>query len=80
MTPDGKLPECRSCKTPMVAGFVPDSYSLSRQSWIAGEPDTGFALTIKIRKRAHLAITTYRCPGCGLLESYAPSIDTSGSK
>lgn len=70
--PNAEPPECRRCQTAMQRGFVLDFYSVSNQDWIPGDPGKGFALTIKIRRRPHFPVVTYRCPACGSLESFAP--------
>lgn len=68
-----KAPECRRCQTRMDRGFVLDLYGCTNESWIPGDPETGrFGVIIKIRRRPHYPIVTFRCPQCGLLESYAP--------
>lgn len=70
---DIQPPDCRRCQAPMERGFVLDFYTSTAESWIAGEPDNGFAVVVKTRRRPHYPIVTYRCPTCGLLESYAPA-------
>jgi hypothetical protein len=42
-------------------------------AWVAGEPQYGTWITsLKLWKKQKLAVLTFRCPACGLLESYAP--------
>lgn len=71
--PDDTPPECRRCQIAMQRGFVLETYDMSNPRWIAGEPESGFAVVLKTRRRPKLDIVTYRCPKCGLLESYATS-------
>ncbi|MBI1248754.1 hypothetical protein GC197_13050 [bacterium] len=62
--------KCPDCDLEMEAGFPADHsqgfYSISR--WIRG--DLTFLKTIGIASES-FPITTYRCPDCGLLRSYA---------
>jgi hypothetical protein len=39
--------------------------------WVAGAPESSFWMGLDLRDRPVLTITTYRCPHCGYLESYA---------
>ena len=67
-------PECRHCKRPMERGFVIDHGhgSVTVSEWVAGIPEISrWTRSVKLRKRSTVAITTYRCPRCGYLESYA---------
>ena len=65
--------ECLRCRGRMEVGFTLDEgygvYHVAR--WIAGEPVRSFWMGLKIRGRDKLAVTTYRCRSCGLLEHYA---------
>jgi hypothetical protein len=58
----------------MEEGFVlglPGRAALAVSTWIEGPPkrETFFGLNIRGRKR--IRIRTFRCSGCGYLESYA---------
>ena len=68
-------PTCAKCGKAMEAGFVLDhqAHTTGTQSaWIDGAPEPSFwGVKLKGHQR-RLPITTYRCPGCGFLESYAP--------
>ena len=79
-------PTCADCQEEMESGFIPDaSYSGAlRTNWHRGRPDekkflglripsgmgSEFAL-IKYDSTQMMPVTTYRCPQCGLLRSYA---------
>ena len=69
------VPECTRCRKTMEAGFVLDhtQHSSGLQStWVEGEPERSFWTGVKVKGRERLPVTTYRCPTCGYLESYAP--------
>jgi hypothetical protein len=82
-------PKCRRCQGGMKAGYIPDaSYNAVFVSqWVEGIPQTESGWLAALRKgwfgpplsssnlkgKSPLAIVTYRCTSCGLLESYAPS-------
>jgi hypothetical protein len=58
----------------MEEGYVldlGDAQSRNQATWIGGKPEHSFWLGLKTKDRPHLKVTTYRCPRCGLLESYA---------
>jgi len=65
---------CPKCSRAMEIGFVADvGYGMILQSnWTAGIPVARrFIGGIKWRQENSVPITTYRCSGCGFLESYA---------
>lgn len=66
-------PRCSKCEERMEEGFVVDiSQGAGRvSSWIAGPPETSFWTGIKFGDRENINIRTFRCAGCGYLESYA---------
>lgn len=71
------IPTCLRCSSAMDAGFMFDvSHGAIRQSrWVPGKPEAGFwtgEVTMTQADRG-LRITTFRCPRCGYLESYAPN-------
>jgi hypothetical protein len=39
--------------------------------WVEGPPRPSFWTGVSLRGRSHIPITTWRCPTCGYLESYA---------
>lgn len=67
-------PTCYRCDEPMRIGFLGDAAhsSLLQARWCEGEPQAGFLTEVKARQfRAGLKTFSYRCPKCGLLETYA---------
>lgn len=67
-------PNCSKCAVGMESGFMLDLGHGNLKHlpiWIAGEPERGFWTGLKTNDRANLEVRTYRCPKCGLLESYA---------
>jgi hypothetical protein len=56
----------------MEDGFLLDSTQGGnvQTKWIEGEPKTSIWTGLKTKGRAIYPITTYRCTGCGYLESY----------
>lgn len=69
-----KIPECPRCKAEMEAGFMPDwaHSSILRIGWCRGNPKQGWLSEVKARQAKDcLPITVFRCPKCGVLESYA---------
>ena len=71
-------PTCAECGKAMEAGFVLDLLdhqthgSGTQSAWIDGAPEPSFWTGVKLKGHQRLPVTTYRCPGCGYLESYAP--------
>jgi len=58
----------------MESGWVPDNTQagLQHQSWTPGEPQPSLWTGLKVeRKDRVIPVTTFRCPNCGYLESYA---------
>ena len=58
----------------METGFILDrghAQSKNLPLWVEGPPEPSFWGGLKTAERANLEIQTYRCPSCGLLESYA---------
>lgn len=56
-------------------GFVPDLAhfnTATKQQWTEGVPEPSFWQGLKLSNRERIPIATYRCPRCGLLQSYAP--------
>jgi predicted RNA-binding Zn-ribbon protein involved in translation (DUF1610 family) len=62
----------------MEAGFVIDkdgsAGSFSAPEWAEGVPERSFWTGLNLKGRERHAVVTYRCPACGYLESYAPSM------
>jgi hypothetical protein len=66
--------ECTRCHAHMESGWVPDNAhsGLQRQNWSPGEPQPSFWTSLKVEKKdVVIPVTTFRCPKCGYLESYA---------
>jgi hypothetical protein len=65
--------ECIRCRAQMESGWVPDNAhsGLQRQNWSPGEPQPSFWTGLKVGKDQVIPVTTFRCPKCGYLESYA---------
>lgn len=72
---DPLSPQCLRCEAVMVRGFQCDIgfdvihqakwvEGLPQRSWISGEVKTS-------QMKQGLPVTTFRCPACGYLESYA---------
>lgn len=68
-------PECLRCQAVMVEGFQFDmGYGVIQQAkWVAGSPQrswiSGEVKTAQAKQG--VPVTTFRCPACGYLESYA---------
>ena len=59
----------------MEQGFLIDRAHLnvpSRSEWSEGRPETSWWQGLKLKGRERLKTVTFRCPRCGLLQSYAP--------
>lgn len=69
-------PECPKCRHAMEPGFLLDKghfNSPTPSEWLEGEPVPSFWSGLKTKGRDRLPVRTYRCSGCGFLESYAGS-------
>ena len=58
----------------MESGWVPDNThaGLQQENWCPGEPQPSFWTGLKVEKKdIVIPVTTFRCPNCGYLESYA---------
>ena len=67
-----KQRQCPKCGQPMQEGYMPEASQsrAGRSRWVGGPPDVGiFGLNLK--GKDVVEIRTFRCPGCGYLESYA---------
>ena len=64
---------CSKCRSRMEPGFVVDyTYGGKMQSrWIEGEPESSFWSGLQTKGKLNFNVSTYRCEGCGYLESYA---------
>ncbi len=66
-------PECRDCRVAMDGGLILDRTQGGPEEpmWIKGAADKGFFGKIKDHDRERFPVTTFRCPKCGRLESFA---------
>jgi hypothetical protein len=67
-------PNCPGCRTPMDEGFMLDrghGNAPSPAQWAEGAPERSWWQGLKLKGKDRIAVTTYRCPRCGLLQSYA---------
>jgi hypothetical protein len=66
---------CSRCGGRMEAGFMLDRghYGVPQATaeWVEGEPERSIWTGIKTKGREHYRVETYRCEGCGRLDSYA---------
>ena len=64
----------------MEEGFIMDATygGVGVARWVAGQPEPSFWRGTKVRDKEQRKLTTYRCPQCGYLESYATEIITGG--
>ena len=65
--------ECIRCRTQMERGcFINWAEGVyARQQWYPGEPERSCWRGLKLKKGKAVTVTTFRCPSCGHLESYA---------
>jgi len=47
--------------------------------WVEGQPEKSFWTGVKTKDREVLPITTYRCPRCGFLSSFANPASGTGA-
>ena len=70
-----RTPKCPKCSQPMEDGFIVDQgYGTSTQAgWVEGPPQISmWTGALKLGStRDQRKITTFCCPKCGFLESYA---------
>jgi predicted nucleic-acid-binding Zn-ribbon protein len=64
---------CPKCSGRMEEGFVLDRTSRAnlQSTWVGGLPAKSFWTGLKLKGLATIPVTTFRCSGCGYLESYA---------
>ena len=65
---------CPKCQGLMEEGFVLDRghYDIKGvNTWVEGEPVKSFWSGIKVKDKQQFKVKTFRCAGCGYLESYA---------
>lgn len=71
--------DCIRCHAHMDAGYLADSTygGYKRQSWSPGTPQRSIWTGLKVDAQQSLPVSTFRCPQCGYLESYAAVADES---
>ena len=64
---------CPKCEAEMEEGFVGDSirHQVVAPFWYSGAFKISFWGGLGLRKRKRYYVQTWRCTGCGYLESYA---------
>lgn len=65
--------ECPKCRGKMEEGFIKDQDcgAVHASKWVEGAPEKSFWTGTKTQGKNQVQVITYRCPGCGYLESYA---------
>ena len=66
---------CPRCGKAMEQGFIlekGDSNSATVSAWVEGAPEIRRWTGLKLKNRRVIRMQTFRCKGCGYLESYAP--------
>ena len=64
---------CSKCGRKMEEGFIVDNTYGGRRvsSWTAGKPEKSFWTGVSLKGKSPIDIATFRCAGCGFLESFA---------
>lgn len=66
---------CPKCKGEMQEGFIVDRADSPRSglvsSWVAGEPKKSSLEGVDVDGKTLYPVQSFRCRGCGYLESYA---------
>lgn len=57
----------------MEPGYIIDNgyERFTVAAWVAGLPERSVWTGLKLRKKVKVPVTTFRCPHCGRLESFA---------
>ncbi len=71
-------PSCPKCSISLQEGFLLDKArnDLHTTKWVEGKPVRSFWRGLSLKGKQQLATVSYRCPRCGLLETYAPIGDS----
>jgi len=66
--------KCAKCNSTMQRGHVPDREAggYGPQKWFPGELEVGALGGVSKSEHAPIYVITFRCEGCGFLDSYAP--------
>ncbi|MFO1499496.1 MAG: hypothetical protein U1G07_14055 [Verrucomicrobiota bacterium] len=64
---------CPKCEAPMAEGFILEQTHTKSfpNLWVEGPPEPSFWTVTKVFAKPKKLVATYRCVGCGYLESYA---------
>src|SRR3954471_16782098 len=68
------MPRCPKCGGSMDRGFIPDEYRDRNEVtvWVMGQPERNLETGVVVLTGTRMwQVITYRCIGCGYLESYA---------
>jgi len=68
-------PRCAKCGRAMERGLILDRTRnrVLASTWMEGEPESFLWFGLKTSGRERHEVITFRCEGCGYLESYAPA-------
>lgn len=66
-------PECQHCKVRMETGFMVDhGHGITYPAaWVAGPAKWSRWFGMRVKRSEKVPVTTFRCPRCGRLESFA---------
>ena len=66
--------DCPKCGGAMAEGFLVDRThgGAGVTAWVEGEPVKSVWTGLKLKGRARIDVSSWRCRRCGFLESYAP--------
>ena len=73
---------CPKCGRDMERGLIfdrGDYQTINEPKWLKGAPERSFWCGVKTSGKQQLAVLTFRCEGCGYLESYAPASPASSA-
>ena len=65
-----EAPKCNSCGEVMAEGYIPDSGYFYREVWVEGRAQWSWSGRLKMTGK-RFAVTAYRCPKCGRIETFA---------
>jgi hypothetical protein len=70
--------DCPKCKARMEEGFIIEYMDFNHtqvSNWVEGQPTDnrvlGLSAGLKTKDRRMLPVSSFRCTGCGYVESYA---------